>query len=65
LLDGTGWLPEPLRTAGRDFVTTQSADSNDAEVEAEASPAVVAEEDGTDDVPADPGEAEQDALAAE
>jgi ParB family chromosome partitioning protein len=65
LLDGTGWLPEPLRTAGRDFVTTQSADTNDAEVEAEASPAVVAEEDGTDEVPADPGEAERDALAAE
>ena len=64
LLEGTDWLPEPLRTTGADAIQAQPAADN-TEVEAEALPAFLTEPSGADDLPADPVDAEQDALAAE
>jgi ParB family chromosome partitioning protein len=65
LLEGTFWLPEPLRTPGVEAITAPPAVSGDAEVEIEALPAFLTKTTGADDFGADPVEAEQEALAAE
>ncbi len=58
LLDGTGWLPEPLRLAGAEPAVTEPAD------EAEALPDfLAADEDGAGT--ADSEEPEPHAIAAE
>ena len=56
LLDGTGWLPEPLRLAEAEPVVGEPAG------EAEALPDFLT---GEDEDAADPEEAEPQAIAAE
>jgi ParB family chromosome partitioning protein len=70
LLEGIGWLPEPLRTPGADVIPVQPVTNNaegegEREGEGQALPAFLTETSGADELPADPVEAEQDALAAE
>jgi ParB family chromosome partitioning protein len=61
LLDGTGWLPEPLRTPGKSAVQTA------AEAATESLPAFLDDQgDGADEqTPSDPEEAQSSAIAAE
>jgi ParB family chromosome partitioning protein len=56
LLDGTGWLPEPLRIAGAEPAVTEPAS------EAEALPDFLT---GAEDAAADPDENRPRAIAAE
>jgi ParB family transcriptional regulator, chromosome partitioning protein len=61
LLDGTGWLPEPLRLAGAESAVAEPAG------EAEALPDFLAgeEDDASDADASDPEEPRPDAIAAE
>jgi ParB family chromosome partitioning protein len=72
LLEGTGWLPEPLRTPGADAIPVQPvannaefADERQGEGQGQALPAFLTETSGADDLAAGPVDAEQNALAAE
>jgi ParB family chromosome partitioning protein len=61
LLDGTGWLPEPLRTLGAE----PTADEPGGESATEALPAFLATDDGADAPAADQDDSDPQAIAAE